>query len=300
MLQERHIIEMLQVLPPLPRRDFRPHPLNPSRRFSHALPTARISGASVLREARLVLALDPLATHECRKGARRLPGPPPGRGDPGHTHPLPPPLTAWPSPHPVHLCLCVLQISRLTWADGMRAVLKLESVPWLRLLPRLVEVEPDGNINYGRFLDRYVGWRRRGEVPTSSAQPDGAHHTLPSPLACRALSALCWTRYKVVHVGEPLWLDEVIERVSLRLFRSCNNLEQAYKLFDINGDGKIEYEVRHQTPRPACTVPVCGGNGTPTLPASRPPAHPLHPPYLAGVRVHPQEPGPWANRDPDL
>ena len=55
---------------------------------------------------------------------------------------------------PLPRSLSLLQIDRLTWAEGMRSVLKLEHVPWLHLLPKLCEVEPDGMINYARFLDR--------------------------------------------------------------------------------------------------------------------------------------------------
>jgi hypothetical protein len=45
-------------------------------------------------------------------------------------------------------------ISKIEWADGMRTVLSLD-LPWLTLLPQLVDVASDGRINYTRFLDRY-------------------------------------------------------------------------------------------------------------------------------------------------
>ena len=43
------------------------------------------------------------------------------------------------------------------------------------------------------------------------------------------------------------WQDQIIERICEKLFQTCSNLEQAYKMFDVNRDGKIEYEEFVQT-----------------------------------------------------
>lgn len=95
------------------------------------------------------------------------------------------------------------RVSKLEWADAMRTVLDLE-LPWMRLATRLADIEvDDGRINYGRFLDRY-----RIEMSEDHNQ----------------------------------WQDEIIGRICEKLFETCSNLEQAYKMFDINRDGKIEYE----------------------------------------------------------
>lgn len=60
----------------------------------------------------------------------------------------------------------------------------------------------------------------------------------------RAPHRSCPCRYRVIMAGNQPWQEEVVQQVSLRLFRACSDLSQAYKQFDLNNDGTIEYSVR--------------------------------------------------------
>jgi hypothetical protein len=46
-----------------------------------------------------------------------------------------------------------VQISKVLWAEGMRLVLELD-LPWISLSDELADFEPDGRINFSKFLDR--------------------------------------------------------------------------------------------------------------------------------------------------
>jgi protein phosphatase len=48
-------------------------------------------------------------------------------------------------------------------------------------------------------------------------------------------------RYRVTASDSAVWQEEVAEQICRKLFHTCANLEEAYKLFDINTDGLIEY-----------------------------------------------------------
>lgn len=95
------------------------------------------------------------------------------------------------------------KISRIDWTEAMKTVLRMPDLPWLHLVDVLVDVEADGMINYATFLDRYRIEMREEDFS---------------------------------------WQEAIIEKVCERLFRLCSSLEEAYKLFDINSDGRIEYE----------------------------------------------------------
>lgn len=47
-------------------------------------------------------------------------------------------------------------ISPTVWRDGLVSVLQLQSVPLMSYRPQLAELQPDGSIDYNRFLNRYV------------------------------------------------------------------------------------------------------------------------------------------------
>ena len=109
------------------------------------------------------------------------------------------------------LCLCLLSISpstylslRLEWAEVMRSVLQLD-LPFLGYQPKLAELTRDGRINYTQFLDRY-----RIKMRAEDAQ----------------------------------WQDGMIQAVCRKLFQSTNarDVDGAFRHFDANDDGCIEYE----------------------------------------------------------
>ena len=91
-------------------------------------------------------------------------------------------------------------ISKLQWAEGMRQVLNLD-LPWLALIPMLVDIEPDGSIVYPRFLDRYH-------------------------IAMRA--------------SDSAWMDSIVDRVSEQLFAAADSLEAAFAKLDTDGSGVVE------------------------------------------------------------
>jgi protein phosphatase len=83
----------------------------------------------------------------------------------------------------------------------MRLVLELD-LPWMAYCDDLADTEPNGCINYSKFLERY--------------------------------------RIEMANIDES-WKEAVIERICERLFQVANNIEAFYKQFDVNDDGKIEY-----------------------------------------------------------
>lgn len=93
-------------------------------------------------------------------------------------------------------------VSRVEWADALKTVLHLD-LPFMRLVNDLATVEPDGTINYARFLERY-----KIEMPKTEEQ----------------------------------YLEAVVEKVYEKLVVLCSDLEEAYKLFDVNEDGTVEYK----------------------------------------------------------
>jgi hypothetical protein len=52
-------------------------------------------------------------------------------------------------------------------------------------------------------------------------------------------------RYRVIVSGRQEWQEDVVTEVSARLFRVCGNIQAAYRLFDMNDDGTIEYSVNN-------------------------------------------------------
>lgn len=94
------------------------------------------------------------------------------------------------------------RITKLQWAEGMRTVLAPLDIPWLSLSRELVEFEEDGTISYLKFLNRY---------------------------------------HIEMRAEDNEWQEAVIERVCEKLYSSCASLEEAYWLFDVNKDGRIEY-----------------------------------------------------------
>ena len=49
-------------------------------------------------------------------------------------------------------------------------------------------------------------------------------------------------RYRVIGSFGDAWEEEVVDCISRRLFHACANLEQAFKLFDVNADGTIDFK----------------------------------------------------------
>ncbi|CAE7838556.1 pef-1, partial [Symbiodinium sp. KB8] len=94
------------------------------------------------------------------------------------------------------------RVSRKELAEGLATVLKMPDLPWTTLSYDLVESEPDGSINYTLFLERYrIAMREE----------------------------------------DSGWQDAIIQRVCRRLFSVCSDLKGAYRIFDVNEDGRIEY-----------------------------------------------------------
>lgn len=99
------------------------------------------------------------------------------------------------------------ELSRVEWAQGMKSTLALD-LPFLSLQPRLCELEKSGNINYTRFLERY-----RIEMTS----------------------------------GNTGWHNAVIDRICRKLYKalgggSSQGLAGAFRLFDADADGFVEYE----------------------------------------------------------
>ena len=95
-------------------------------------------------------------------------------------------------------------VSRLEWAEVMRSVLQLD-LPFLGYQTKLAETTRDGRINYTQFLDRY--------------------------------------RIKM-RAEDARWQDGMIQAVCRKLFQSTNarDVDGAFRHFDANDDGCIEYE----------------------------------------------------------
>ncbi len=106
--------------------------------------------------------------------------------------------------------------TRLQWADALKTVLNLD-LPFLHLQTKLCNLE-SGNvkgtasgvgtedqrssINYATFLERYRIQMREEDQG---------------------------------------WMNSTIQRVCQKLFQSCSSIEDAFKYFDLNDDGSIEY-----------------------------------------------------------
>ena len=93
------------------------------------------------------------------------------------------------------------ECSRLQWSEAMRTVLNLD-LPFLHMQNKLCDANQFGTINYAKFLERYRIQMRE--------QDQG-------------------------------WMTNTIQRVCQKLFQSCSSIEEAFKYFDLNDDGSIEY-----------------------------------------------------------
>jgi len=93
-------------------------------------------------------------------------------------------------------------VTKVIWADGMRTVLDLE-LPWISLCPMLAEIEPDGRINYTKFLDRYRIAMRDSDLE---------------------------------------WMENITEQVCRRVFMGSSNLEETFKAWDEDHSGSIEID----------------------------------------------------------
>jgi Ca2+-binding EF-hand superfamily protein len=94
------------------------------------------------------------------------------------------------------------RVSRKELAEGLATVLRMPDLPWTTLSYDLVDSETDGSINYTLFLDRYR---------------------------------------IAVREEDAGWQEGIIQRVCRKLFSICSDVEGAYKIFDVNDDGRIEY-----------------------------------------------------------
>jgi Ca2+-binding EF-hand superfamily protein/diadenosine tetraphosphatase ApaH/serine/threonine PP2A family protein phosphatase len=99
------------------------------------------------------------------------------------------------------------RISRLDWSKSLRLVLELD-IPFLLYQNRLAELEPDGTINYSKFLDRY-----RVE------------------LAAGAVEAM------------DRWQEAVISKICEKMFVAlgAGDVNEAFRRFDVDSNGYIEY-----------------------------------------------------------
>lgn len=97
-------------------------------------------------------------------------------------------------------------VPRLVWAEALRSVLQLD-LPFLTYQARLANMNEDtGTINYSRFLARY-------RIENDSVDSSG-------------------------------WQESIISLVCKKLYRAmgAGNIEQAFKVFDTDANGFIEYE----------------------------------------------------------
>mmetsp|Transcript_28813 Transcript_28813/g.36128 ORF Transcript_28813/g.36128 Transcript_28813/m.36128 type:complete len:885 (+) Transcript_28813:145-2799(+) len=95
-------------------------------------------------------------------------------------------------------------ISRMEWAQGLKLVLQLD-LPFLSYQERLAELEPDGTINYGKFLERY-----RVEMAGMSSD----------------------------------WVENVVDSICEKMFKAmgAGDVDTAFEMFDTDQSGTIEYE----------------------------------------------------------
>ncbi|DBA02183.1 TPA: hypothetical protein N0F65_004818 [Lagenidium giganteum] len=96
-------------------------------------------------------------------------------------------------------------VPRLVWADALRSVLQLD-LPFLTYQCKLADLQEDGTINYSKFLARY-------RIENDSVDNSG-------------------------------WQESIIAVVCKKLYRAmgAGNLEQAFKIFDADSNGFIEYQ----------------------------------------------------------
>lgn len=97
-------------------------------------------------------------------------------------------------------------VPRLVWADALRSVLQLD-LPFLTYQPRLANMNEDtGTINYSRFLARY-------RIENDSVDSSG-------------------------------WQEAIISLVCKKLYRAmgAGDIDQAFRVFDTDANGFIEYE----------------------------------------------------------
>lgn len=100
------------------------------------------------------------------------------------------------------------ECTRLQWAVSLRTVLAMD-LPFLHMQDKLCDLErTSGNVNYARFLERYRIQMRQADQG---------------------------------------WMNSIIQRVCRKLFKSCSSLEEAFRIFDVNDDGSIEYSEFVQT-----------------------------------------------------
>jgi len=90
-------------------------------------------------------------------------------------------------------------VSKCTWAEGLKTVLALD-LPWLGLAPTLASIEPNGRINYSKFLDRYSIAMR------------------PQDLS---------------------WMEAILEKILGALLESYHSLEAVFRHIDVDDSGSI-------------------------------------------------------------
>jgi diadenosine tetraphosphatase ApaH/serine/threonine PP2A family protein phosphatase len=95
-------------------------------------------------------------------------------------------------------------ISPSVWRDGLLSVLQLQSVPLMSYRPQLAALQPDGSIDYNRFLNRYV-----------LVQDDET---------------------------QSGWQTEVVKELYEAVLRSDLSLTETIAFFDHDGDGRVTFE----------------------------------------------------------
>ncbi|ETW00195.1 hypothetical protein H310_07593 [Aphanomyces invadans] len=96
-------------------------------------------------------------------------------------------------------------VPRLVWAEALKSILGID-LPFLLYQTKLADSEPDNTINYSKFLSRY-----RIENPAVDASG---------------------------------WQESIISIICKKLYRAmgAGSIEQAFKVFDTDDNGTIEYD----------------------------------------------------------
>ncbi|KAH9124032.1 hypothetical protein AeMF1_005128 [Aphanomyces euteiches] len=96
-------------------------------------------------------------------------------------------------------------VPRLVWAEALKSILGMD-LPFLLYQTKLADIEPDNSINYSKFLSRY-----RIENPAVDASG---------------------------------WQESIISTICKKLYRAmgAGSIEQAFKVFDTDDSGTIEYD----------------------------------------------------------
>ena len=119
--------------------------------------------------------------------------------------------------------------TRLQWADAMKTVLNLD-LPFLHLQTKLCNMESQhSSSSSSSSSSSNDSGQKSGSIGDSSGSGMINY-------------AKFLERYRIqMREEDQGWMTSTIQRVCQKLFHSCSSIEDAFKFFDLNDDGSIEY-----------------------------------------------------------